>query len=349
MKFFVACYFICFSLLCLQAQEESFQPQLDKNTRKYGLVDSANTWISSPQFDILQKLNSYFYYGGNYNSGNYIYRYDKTSHQLVRINYQLFDNQLYSDKFVIIQQYNKGPKGIMDIYGNEILPTFYSNIWIRENYFLGELDNKIIIFNQKGEKIFPQSFTYVDIKNSFIYVKTEDKRFPNHERFIVYSPDLKPITKDNWTINGRLGKDRLLLIKDLENQLFYINETGQIQIKSSSKFNYESPFSNGFAIVSSKENPKKFGFINTHGKLEIPVEYDEVGPFQEHYAYFSRKENGKLIEGLIDRNNTIVKIFPAKVTSKSIYYDSNEITYYLSNLETYDADGNFKKDENLIR
>lgn len=321
----------------------------DSELKKYGLKSSDGIQLINPEWNVLQAINTYFYYGRKDTEGNYFYRYDRLNNHLIRINYLIPDSTLYHNQFVIIQSFPYGPKGVMNIYGKEILPTFYNNIWIKDKYILSELHNKITIHTLDGQKLFPQSFNYVDIKNGFIYVKIEDKRFENNEKFMAYNNNGDSLTKDNWTIVGQFGKDHLLLIKTLDHKLFYINESGEIQIKPNKKLNYEAPFSNGYSLVSTKNTPKKYGFIDTSGEIIIPLEYDNAGPFQKNYAFVEKHKDGKLYQGLIDNHNKMIKIFSSPVISRSTYYDSNKITYYLYNHETYDANGNYIEDTNLIK
>lgn len=67
----------------------------------------------------------------------------------------------------------------------------------------------------------------------------------------------------------------------------YFNNSGKIQLKSPTNLPFE--FINGLALVIqvNDTNPKdaKFGFINTKGKMVVPVKYLDVLPFSDSLAY----------------------------------------------------------------
>ncbi|MGM5631199.1 WG repeat-containing protein [Apibacter raozihei] len=349
MKIIILYILLLFTYKTMSSQTINLQIFYDSNNVKFGLKNEKGEVQIPAQWDSLTKINSYFYIGKK--SGFvYTYRYDESLNELIRINYKIAEPAIYSNHLVIVQPYGKDIlKGVITIHGEEILPSFYSNIRITEHYILAEIDKKISVFDLQGKKIFSEKYNYIHVKDNYIYAKIDDNRFPNKEKYVVYTPQLKIITHPDWNIEGTFGKDGLLMIETLTKEKFYIDYNGNIKIPPTSKINFESPFSNGYAIISSGKTDKKFGFMNTVGEIVIPAEYDEVSPFQIHYAYFFKKNKQIFTEGLIDSGNKIKKIFPNKVISKSVYYDTNETTYYLSTGETYDADGKLKDDLHPIR
>lgn len=84
--------------------------------------------------------------------------------------------------------------------------------------------------------------------------------------------------------NGMLGA---YIIENGYLSSVYFNNSGKIQIKSPTNLPFE--FIDGLALViqvnDTNEKDVKFGYINTKGKLIVPVQYLDVLPFSDSLAY----------------------------------------------------------------
>jgi len=94
--------------------------------------------------------------------------------------------------------------------------------------------------------------------------------------------------------------DHRAVVAEYNSMIWYLlTEKGEKIPLEVSKFKFESTFSNGMLAI---EKDKKYGYLDTTGKLVIPVKYDEVTSFDQGYAvakldkkYFIITKTGKEI------------------------------------------------------
>lgn len=104
--------------------------------------------------------------------------------------------------------------------------------------------------------------------------------------------------------------DGLALVEKDEKQ-FFIDTTGK-QAIDLSQYYLAEPFKNGMAKVAKKEEnqPPEYGFIDTTGKIVIPIEYAEISDFINNTAFASTRDSyGNRRAGMINRQNQVILPF----------------------------------------
>ncbi len=200
--------------------------------------------------------------------------------------------------------------GLIDKYGNIIIPYEYTNIeYYRETeLYYTEKDNMCYTIDAKGNMI--HSFTldfelydsvYEYIGADWAVVEKETDNFRqrcgvvNSSNEIIIPLEYKSIYVDNVS-------DGLYCFR-CNNGVFnyicgYIDKNGNIAIPF--EYDYAHSFSEGLAAV---EKNGKYGFIDKSGNTVISFEYDYADTFSEGLA--AAEKDGKY--GYIDKNgNTVI-------------------------------------------
>ena len=125
--------------------------------------------------------------------------------------------------------------------------------------------------------------------------------------------------------------------------MIYIDKTGKQAFDNT--FNYTFDFREGYACVGwsrlQEEDQYDFGYIDTNGKIVVPVEYSATqGPFVEGYACMQKRDNSKY--GYINTENETIIPFEYDAA----YGASDENTCSLS--ERMDKFGIVDKDNNVV-
>lgn len=320
---------------------------IDKGTQKEGLVDETGAWAIRPEYENLRIMNEY-YYAGLYNDNyNQLYWLNTKATALERVSYVLDETKIYSDNLVNIEKKTNGPEGIINAKtGRMVIPMKYDYIRPQEGLFITDLNNKEGLYDKNGRRILPEIFNNISVKDDMIYVSKEiDNSFDEKD---IYSVKGISIKKGQWNnYDEFFGKDDLVLVKNNYKKdnvhsydyIGFINKKGKMIINVK-EYEQVKPFSNGLAAVKDKKS-KSWGYIDTTGKVVIPLLYNEAQAFQERYGYVVKNKQALLI----DRNNKVFKKLPDTYSSASLPLDSNEAVYHLYNGETYDADGNLVEDE----
>ena len=96
---------------------------------------------------------------------------------------------------------------------------------------------------------------------------------------------------------------------------FYINSSGEtaIELPASDKMQY-GDFSEGLAEIFDFADTRKFGFIDTNGKVVIPLKFDEVNEFNKGFAAFRDSSN---LWGFINKKGEVT----IKPQFESVNYD----------------------------
>lgn len=207
-------------------------------------------------------------------------------------------------------------------------------------------EDKFIRFEGGGKKYI---FGYKNFGDKYTHIPLEIEKYEEEYDVRVAVLDLEGNVVSKWmdfnfkdrTIMGRYKfneycSDDLILIYDTLSEKFgYMSITGDIVIEP--QFELANPFFEGLASVSDGE---KYGFIDTSGKLVIPMKYDIVGETEHRMSigypndrrqvntgpfsavYFSQglcavNENGKY--GFIDKTGNFV--IPPQFDGPSNFYE----------------------------
>ncbi len=175
--------------------------------------------------------------------------------------------------------------------------------------------------NKAEKKVIPAIF---DMAGAF-YGKTapvvlgSEHGFCDSSGTIIYPLiDLKFETISNeWNpFSSIIGNSEgLFLVRDTSNLLGYVNSHGEIVIPC--EFDEAQAFIEGFAAVSK---PKEgFGFINTSGALIVPFKYDTVHQFNEGMATVKLGNN----YGFVNTNGELA--LPTDYKSATIFMNGYAI------------------------
>ncbi|GAB6989644.1 WG repeat-containing protein [Paenibacillus pini] len=115
--------------------------------------------------------------------------------------------------------------------------------------------------------------------------------------------------------------DGLLFAERSDGSLTYYNTKGNTAFTLPKDIEPISDFFEQRAIVRNKET-KRFGYINTLGKLAISCQYNEVGYFSEGVAHVTLPDANQ--EALIDRIGKTVTLLTTKYSSD--YYFTNGLS-----------------------
>ncbi|MBK5145649.1 WG repeat-containing protein [Budviciaceae bacterium BWR-B9] len=118
------------------------------------------------------------------------------------------------------------------------------------------------------------------------------------------------------------GKDGLMPVLDKQGRHYYIDRHAKKTNFDLSSYKVIESFSNGLAVVRGKN--EKAGYINTQGKLVIPLMYEQAYYFQGGTAMVSTSDG---TYQLITPDNQVVAMFTDTLVSYPGGKDSQEASY----------------------
>ncbi|MCF4990608.1 WG repeat-containing protein, partial [Pseudomonas gessardii] len=264
------------------------------------------------------------------------------THTLNELPFESIEKQI-NDRLVVVQRETNGPYGIYDVKKLQlVVPMKYINPNVIGNVFIARPGQKTYgsdslygAWSLSGQELLAPRYSSVNAEGAFIYATSADKQQTD-----VYDLGMKKLNPASATVFGQFIQGQPLLIQDRGSRKYsFINEQGKA-LPFSLPFDDVNPFSNGMAVV---QKGSRYGAIDVHGKLRVPVTYSTLNPFQKNLA--SAQMDG--FEGLvlIDKNNRVVKKL-GSYTSYSFPSNSNEATYSIwdtqvpNRINVFDADGN---------
>jgi hypothetical protein len=170
-----------------------------------------------------------------------------------------------------------------------------------------DIDLRIPLYRNNNAPLMSSGLllAYNKSTNLYGYINTKGKWAiqPNFDSAYIFSGGLAYVVMD-----GKKG---------------YINKTGKMVIDAS-EYSECGDFYDGFAVVAKSDsslNPK-YGYIDTKGNLEIPLQYDNAYNFSEGYAkVITYTESHKPNIFYIDKTGT--NIFNGKFINK----DADDMKY----------------------
>ena len=341
----------------------------DVKTKKEGFVGKDGKWLIEPKYHNLSYLDDYYYYGKYKDDRNQLYRLNTKKNTLERVEYLLYRAKLIDGNLQMTEKVRNDKRGVVNAKtGQVIVPMKYDNIVFDNGLFVAHFtQNKkyyIEIFNKKGKRLHLKSRKYNRVKVFDVdcMIATRDGENQYNDKIDILSKNGKILSKGKWNAyHGTFGKNKLLLVENwrriskkekekntcdwsgyeeepyCQDKVAFVNPKGK-RVLNVSKYMEVKEFSNGFSAVRDKKT-KRWGYINTKGKLVIPYAYKEANYFQEKYAYVRKGEKALLI----DKMNNIHVRLPDRSMSMTIGSDSNTAEYHLYNGETYDANGTLIK------
>ncbi|MFW0766159.1 WG repeat-containing protein [Trabulsiella odontotermitis] len=329
----------------------------DSKTNRYGFIDISGKWQIAPQFEDIRPTKVSSLYEMRMGTrplsktiSEIITRYYFVNDKRHTLSQAPFKNlsEVLTDSLILVQKESNGSFGVYDIKRHQFaIPMKYVNVETADNLFIASLGERTYGFERRygvstlqGKEILPFRFKGIDKVDNFIYATTYD----NDQRDI-YTLTGKKINPENYQTSGLFINNQPVVLKHHQTGEYrLLNAKGQLL---SVKLPYDevTPFSNGMAVVE-KDNVQ--GAIDAMGRLRIPLEYDDIYPFQKNYAA-AQTADGSRDFLIIDRKNNVIKRF-AGSTSLSVQRNGNDAIYHVydENRRKFmlDADGNvLQRDE----
>lgn len=205
----------------------------------------------------------------------------------------------------------------------KLITEIVGNYYYENERFYTDL-NRYYYFDLSKKQMIPLSYYKIEIvSNNFILAK-EDDESPFE---LIDGNNKKIMTVDGYNYD----KDFDVTLIHSNNKYYILNNQNQepIEIKNIDKLSYAEK---GF-FVANKNN--KFGFVDSNGKIIIPIEYDEVQPFDDFVdltyqdLLFGVKKNEEW--GFVDsKNKTVIPFMYSEVKGPFSYgiapvYDGDKL------------------------
>lgn len=324
----------------------------DSASESSGFIDSKGQWVVKPRFkriDTTEMPGVYHIMVGEKSSGEgwselqfKYFAFVPGTQTLKELPFEIIDSAV-NDDLMIVERETNGPYGVYDVKKLQVVvPMKYVNPSVIGNVFIarpGETtygSNSLYgAWSLSGKELLAPRYSAINGSGEFIYATSADQKQTD-----VYNLQMKKLNPPGATVFGQFVQGQPLLIQDRGSRKYsFINEQGKA-LPLSLPFDDVNPFSNGMAVV---QKGSRYGAIDVHGKLRVPVTYSKLNPFQKNLA--SAEMDG--FEGLvlIDKNNRVVKKL-GSYTQYSFPYNSNEATYSIwdtqvpNRVNVFDADGN---------
>jgi len=341
----------------------------DAQTKTEGFVGKNGKWLIQPKYKRLSFMNDY-YYRDEYNDDPYdIYWLNTKKNILERVEYLLYRVKLINGSLQMTQKIRNRQRGVVNVKtGKIIVPMKYDNVVFQNGLFVAHTsDNEkyyVELFNKKGKKLLQKSSKYnrVSIFDVDCIAATRDGEYWYDDKVDILNKKGKILSRGKWNrYDGVFGKSKLLLVESwkrisqkekekdtcdwggygekyyCKDKVAFINPKGKAVIDVKKYYEVKA-FSNGLAAVRDKKT-KRWGYINTKGKLVIPYEYKRAEYFQEQYAYVRKGDEAFFIS----KTNRVHLRLAEIPKSWTIDIDSNTAQYHLSNGDSYDANGTLIK------
>lgn len=294
-------------------------PNADVMSEKLGfrnwgnsIIDnSGNLILQPPLFDLYHKAGPFFTARvSKEDREDKLYKLDLKNKKLEEVSYNSYMTGLGLDKkydydFVEVENADTKKHGVTDLEGNIVIPLKYGSIDIAyepyDKLFSLEENEIVYVTDSKGKIILPKEKRYRRAYMGRYFIVAYDN---NYNRY-VFDKNGNSLLKKNWTdrleIKGQpdinfvkpsmietstketnpLDEPLMLLSDGLTR--FFINDKGEVVIRENAKHEFHHDFSEGMAIVKQR-GKGKYGYIDTTGKLVIPLIYDDATTFYKGYA-----------------------------------------------------------------
>ena len=195
---------------------------------------------------------------------------------------------------VIIQKDTSFQNAFIRTDGSVAFTTDYKNVGLfYDGRAMVKLNNEVCYINKLGEVVISSGFPYGSDFNEGVAVVWD-----NSSKYIDTSG--QTIRSFNQ-MNANNFSEGLAIVQE-NGSTFYIDKSGKKKINLERQDLTYFSFSNGLAQASIAGSDHKSGFIDTLGKLVIPIQYHDIRDFTEGVAAF--RENNSW--GFIDKTGKVV-------------------------------------------
>lgn len=312
--------------------------------------------------NIVFTLNDDWDYYDFHNDRAVVFDYDTDQYSYVDKTGQLIMDFKLDDAFDFVGDYavyeEVGKYGIIDQSGNFLMNPIYEDLVVFESGCALGYDGTYTTFLNKDFQ--PTMRIYGDLidgydSESTVYdsiildetaLSTTIRDFTG--RVIAKYDDVKSLggdyfqTSSNQLINTSALTDHLTADPDLtlvgDYVYDFMNNKGEV-VLSLDEYDSVTPFSDGLATV---EKDGKFGYIDTTGKLVVPVKYSSAEPFVNGKAEVYMGYAGYVI----NKSGVVLES-----TSSYDYYsddEEEESDYYTISVDSYGPMGLAEKSNNKI-
>lgn len=332
----------------------------DIASKRWGFIDSKGQWVVKPRFkgvDTTGIPGVYRLMVGETSRGMLLFKYfvfvpgTQTLKELpfesisMVVNDDRTISSVINDDLIMVQREDNGPYGVYDLKTLQfVVPMKYINPSVIGNVFVGRPGEKTYgvrslygAWSLSGKELLTPRYSAINGSGEFIYATSADQKQTD-----VYNLQMKKLNPHGATVFGQFVQGQPLLIQNRgSRKKSFINEQGKA-LPWSLPFDDVNQFSNGMAVV---KKGSRYGAIDVHGKLRLPVIYRKLGHFQKNLASAEMDGFNGLV--LIDKNNRVVKkLGPFLSVGGRISYNSNDNFYHIMDhkvtnwVTVFDADGN---------
>ena len=246
----------------------------------------------------------------------------------------------------------KGKYGVINKEGKEIIAPLYDYINIDYNFIIARVNNKNYCFDNKGKKYLAESYDEITVDEGgrFCMKKNDQYGFANSDGTIIASPQYEEVSlihrKDLAIVksNGLYGiidfqrKIRVPLIyqkitpynnEGLEEGILVValdNKEGCLNLTDFSEcvpiiYDEVYNYNKGKLVVRTGE---KYGVIDQNGKLDIPIEFDEIQLFEDGSVALKRNQ----VILLFNSNNELINIDSDSIAKTGECYEIRKDNKY---------------------
>lgn len=278
-----------------------------RSGKLWGYVDNKNILRIPCQYLSAEFFNNNLAKVGYEKDGNTLYGFINKNGQLVIKDYKYVSN---FDKGVAIVA-DKSSESLIDTTGKPIITGHDGIRWLDNDYFIANIGQSYYLYDIKGKLIHSEvGYRIRDFNGKYAIIDDAIDYFSEETQSGLVDIKGKHVIPLSTKIFNELKGNYICyseytLQKTGSNGLMDIN--GNIIIgpwEYESNLVTEYRMKEGFCIVQ-KNNSALYGFVDSTGKLAIPLMYQFVTNFNNGYAV--SKSNGKF--GIINKQNKTIVPF----------------------------------------
>ncbi|MBO1539444.1 WG repeat-containing protein [Pseudomonas sp. OA65] len=333
---------------------------LDRKAERYGFIDQAGQWVIRPRWVQVQDsevADTYALFFPEKSSNpesewqalrSQLAYFPAGSNKLVDLPFEHITEVLSND-LLLVERETNGPYGLYDAAHHRfVLPMKFVNPTVTDNLFIARLGKRTDLmeglygaYTLDGKEILPTQFSGIEHSAGLLYASSADR-----SREDVFDLEGKRINLPGYNVIGRFVGKQPLLVQDTKSRKFAFIDRQGARLPIKLPYDEVTPFSNGMAVVGRDDS---YGAIDLAGRLQVPLDYQQINAFQTRYAAAIRAGGGSGLV-LISQNNKVIKEL-GSYTSMKVPDNGNEARYYVRDPNNddehlvYDADGNLVKNE----
>ncbi len=277
---------------------------VSKGDKEYGIIDKTGRELTPFIYTSIYSFEKAIDITTVSKSGKWALL-DKTGKELTQFKYdKLTEPYYYSDGLIKMEV--GGKIGFVDYFGKEVVPPYFAEAGDFSDDLCAVMSgsNKWGYIDRKGNNVLRYEF---DIAKPFseglalvVYMAKDDGI--NNWKCIDKSGKIIFAVKGGQPTEYGYFRDGLLLLQNQEEKYFFIAKTG-VPL-SEDKYDYAEGFSEKLAVVC---RDGKCGYIDTTGKLVIPLKYTIASSFVDGFAGVTGlSETGLEQELIIDKTGKVV-------------------------------------------